>query len=165
MLFDALFWFHNGTKTRHQTASQHLQRTNNDCLLPCFATMNCCQVRLAAVDAAVPKVKPLNVLLCVWQITDLYNESVNKIRGENDWPTVRPAFTCDLWRSRARREYFTLTMHWIHIQPAADGVSNCQWQLRNRILGSVAVHADRIDHEGEYMPHRNWALAVYCCMF
>ena len=80
------------------------------------------------------------------QITDLYNESVERIRDSNKWDQVRPAFTCDLWRSRTRREYFTLTMHYIDVQ---RGDSGTQWLLRRRILGSVPVQATNIDHEGQ----------------
>ena len=69
-----------------------------------------------------------------------------KIRDSNKWDQVRPAFTCDLWRSRTRREYFTLTMHYIDIR---RGDSGTQWLLRSRILGSVPVQAVNIDHEGD----------------
>ena len=80
------------------------------------------------------------------QITELYNESVTSIRDSNKWDEVRPAFTCDLWRSRTRREYFTLTMHYIDVKRDDSGT---RWHLRTRILGSVPVQAINIDHEGD----------------
>ena len=83
----------------------------------------------------------------MWQITELYTESVEKIRNSNKWSHVRPAFTCDLWRSRTTREYFTLTMHWIDVSRTDAG---CEWKLRNRILGSIPVNAENVDHKGEH---------------
>ena len=80
------------------------------------------------------------------QITDLYNESVVNIRDSHKWDEVRPAFTCDLWRSRTRREYFTLTMHYIDVQHDNTGT---RWLLRRQILGSIPVQAINIDHEGD----------------
>ena len=103
------------------------------------------------------------------QITDLYNESVVSIRDSNKWDQVRPAFTCDLWRSRTRTEYFTLTMHYIDVLRDDSGT---RWHLRTRILGSVPVQAVHIDHEGDkhcewaavYARHSVvWAIAVYHC--
>lgn len=90
-------------------------------------------------------------LMCVCcyvnhQITELYKESVASIRDSNKWDQVRPAFTCDLWRSRTRREYFTLTMHYIDVRREDTGTT---WHLRTRILGSVPVQATNIDHEGD----------------
>ena len=83
------------------------------------------------------------------QVKELYNESVEKIRDSNNWALIRPAFTCDLWRSRTRREYFTLTMHWIDVSRTDAGT---EWKLRNRILGSIAVTAASVDHKGERGP-------------
>lgn len=87
--------------------------------------------------------------MLVPQIKELYEESVIKIRNSNKWNEVRPAFTCDLWRSRTRKEYFTLTMHWIDVSGARGAT---QWTLRNRILGSIPVQAATIDHKGERAP-------------
>ena len=58
---------------------------------------------------------------------------------------ANPAFTCDLWHSRTMKEYFTMTVHWIHI-----GGTQLQptWELRHRMLGSYPVQATRIDHQG-----------------
>ena len=39
-------------------------------------------------------------------------------------------------------------MHWIEVTTQPDGNANCQWNLRKRILGSVPVEAESIDHEG-----------------
>lgn len=103
------------------------------------------------------------------QITELYHESVEKIRDSNKWDLVRPAFTCDLWRSRTRREYFTLTMHYIDVK---RGDAGTQWLLRKRILGSVPVHATKIDHEGDNNGHwpafsallgMLWSIFLYGC--
>ena len=35
------------------------------------------------------------------------------MKNEEDWPRVRPAFTCDLWKSAMNKEYFTCTAHWV----------------------------------------------------
>ena len=83
------------------------------------------------------------------QVKELYNESVEKIRDSNNWALIRPAFTCDLWRSRTRREYFTLTMHWIDVSRTNAGT---EWKLCNCILGSIAVTAASVDHKGERGP-------------
>ena len=76
----------------------------------------------------------------------MYHESVERIRDSNKWDLVRPAFTCDLWRSRTSREYFTLTMHYIDVK---RGEAGTRWTLRKRILGSIAVRAVHIGHEGD----------------
>ena len=47
------------------------------------------------------------------QITWLYNSGVERLKNEEDWPCVRPAFTCDLWKSVTNKEYFTYTAHWV----------------------------------------------------
>ena len=83
---------------------------------------------------------------CDCQITELYKESVEKIGDSNKWDLVRPTFTCDLWRSRTRREYFTLMMHYIDVKRSEAGT---QWTLRKCILGSIAMRAVNIDHEGD----------------
>ena len=70
-------------------------------------------------------------------------------------PSSDPAFTCDLWRSRTKREYFTLTMHWINVS-RTDGGS--EWKLCNRILGSIVVTTASIDHKGE----RDQAVVICC---
>ena len=98
-------------------------------------------------------------MLC-GQITELYNESVEHIRDSNKWDMVRPAFTCDLWRSRTRREYFTLTMHYIEVKRGDEGT---KWLLHKRILGSVAVQAANINHEGG--KHGQWPAVCVCKAF
>ena len=82
------------------------------------------------------------------QISKMYHSAVGKVRESGDWAKVRPAFTCDLWRSQMQREYFTLTMHWIEVTTKPDGNANCQWNLRKRILGAVPVEAESVNHEG-----------------
>ena len=46
------------------------------------------------------------------QITRLYNSGVERLKNEEDWARMRLAFTCDLWKSVMRKEYFTSTAHW-----------------------------------------------------
>ena len=88
----------------------------------------------------------LRIVPACLQITELYNESVARIRDSNDWRRVRPAFTADLWTSRTTRQYFTLTMHWIDVKRSAAG---SEWKLQWRILGAIPVVADHVDHAGE----------------
>ena len=90
-------------------------------------------------------------LFACFQITELYQESVARIRDSNDWRRVRPAFTCDLWTSRTKKQYFTLTMHWIDVKRVEAGP---EWKLRWRILGSIPVLAEHVDHTGEHCLHR-----------
>ena len=47
------------------------------------------------------------------QITRLYNSGVERLKNEKDWARVRPAFTCDLWKSATNKEYFTCMAHWV----------------------------------------------------
>ena len=49
----------------------------------------------------------------VVQITRLCNSRVERLKNEEDWPCVRLAFTCDLWKSATNKEYFTCTVHWV----------------------------------------------------
>ena len=102
--------------------------------------------------------------LFVPQVKELYNESVEKIRDSNNWALIRPVFTCDLWRSRTRREYSTLTMHWIDVSRPDAG---SEWKLRNRILGSIAVTAAKVNHKGEREPSccdlLHPCVDVFCC--
>ena len=42
------------------------------------------------------------------QITRLYNLGVERLKNEEDWPRVRPAFTCDLWKSANKQGVFYL---------------------------------------------------------
>ena len=121
----------------------------------CCGHLHCDEVTASACPSVMvmgstrPQWPCLMLCVCCYvnrQITELYNESVATIRDSNKWDMVRPAFTCDLWRSRTRREYFTLTMHYIDVR---RGDSGTQWLLQRRILGSVPVQATNIDHEGD----------------
>ena len=47
------------------------------------------------------------------QMTWLYNSGVERLKNEEDWVRVRPAFTCDLWKSAMNKEYFTCMEHWV----------------------------------------------------
>ena len=89
------------------------------------------------------------VFLLLSQVATMHRRAVQKLRGMEEWKKVRPAFTCNLWRSRTRREYFLMTMHWIDETRRHDGHANCQWQLRSRCLGSVPVEAESITAAGE----------------
>ena len=57
----------------------------------------------------------------VVQITRLYNSGVERLKYEEDWPCVRPAFTCDLWKSAMNKEYFTFAAHWVREQSGGGG--------------------------------------------
>lgn len=81
-------------------------------------------------------------------MTEFYEDSVNKIKQEQPWAVVRPAFTADLWRSRTKKEYFGLTVHWVSIEARVDG-GPATWRLRWRGLGSARVPDASIDHAGE----------------
>ena len=54
-----------------------------------------------------------NVVGAAVQITRLYNSGVEQLKNEEDWPCVRPAFICNLWKSVTNKEYFTYTAHWV----------------------------------------------------
>ena len=54
-----------------------------------------------------------NVVGALGQITQLYNSGVERLKNEEDWARVRPAFTCDLWKSATTKEYFTSMAHWV----------------------------------------------------
>ena len=51
----------------------------------------------------------------------MYHESVAKIHDSNNWCLVIPIVMCDIWRSKTKREYFTLMMHWIDMRQANTG--------------------------------------------
>ena len=54
-----------------------------------------------------------NATSAVVQITQLYNSGVERLKNEEDWARLRPAFTCDLWKSATNKEFFTCTAHWV----------------------------------------------------
>lgn len=47
------------------------------------------------------------------QITRLYNSGVEQLKNEEDWPCIRPAFTCDIWKSMMNKKFFACTAHWV----------------------------------------------------
>ena len=47
------------------------------------------------------------------QITRPYNLGVERLKSKEDWPSVRPAFVCNLWKSATNKEYFTCMAHWV----------------------------------------------------
>ena len=88
-----------------------------------------------------------HALLPLSQTKRLHACAVDRLKREEDWPVVRPSFSADLWRSRTRTEYFTLTMHWVHQRTEPTG--RVTWVLKRRVLASVAVHEETIDAQGE----------------
>ena len=50
-----------------------------------------------------------NGAVATGQITRLYNSGLERLKNEEDWARVRPAFTCDLWKSATNKEYFICT--------------------------------------------------------
>ena len=94
-------------------------------------------------------------------MTTLHKEALDRLRGEQDWPRVRPAFTCDLWCSHTQREYLTITAHWIDetfrsMPPTSSSgpgatscsaplVRPCQWILRRRVVATQQIDGDDED--------------------
>ena len=63
------------------------------------------------VHSLSPYILVANAAGAAVQITRLYNSGVERLKNEEDWPRVRPAFTCDLWKSATNKKYFTCTAH------------------------------------------------------
>ena len=61
------------------------------------------------------------------QITPLYNSGVERLKNEEDWACVQPAFTCDLWKSAINKEYFTCMAHWV--RDKVGGGLELKWQM------------------------------------
>ena len=91
----------------------------------------------------------------VLQVGALFNKSVEKIRNLEKWHLVRPAFTVDLWKSRAHKEFLGITCHWISIRPGdlsdhTPGVGLAPvWELKARNLGCCPVPDICVDHTGK----------------
>ena len=75
------------------------------------------------------------------QIHTFYENAVRRLACDGKWGSYRPAFTTDLWQGPARREYLTVTAHWI--EPTEE-----KFTLRMRVLGSLVVPEVHMDHEG-----------------
>ena len=52
-----------------------------------------------------------NAMGTAGQITRLYNSRVERLKNEEDWARLWPAFTYDLWKSATNKEYFTCKAH------------------------------------------------------
>ena len=61
------------------------------------------------------------------QITRLYNLGLERLKNEEDWPRVRPTFTCDLWKSVMNKEYFTYTAH--RVRDKVGGGLELKWRV------------------------------------
>ena len=77
------------------------------------------------------------------QIIWLYNSGVERLKNEEDWPRVRPAFTCDLWKSATNKEYFTYTAHWVW-DKVGGGL-----ELKRRVVTTCEVLAETISAASE----------------
>ena len=77
------------------------------------------------------------------QITRLYNSGVERLKNEEDWPRVQPAFTCDLWKSATNKEYFTCMAHWVR-DKVGGGL-----ELKQQVVATCEVPAETISVAGE----------------
>ena len=84
-----------------------------------------------------------NAAGAVGQITRLYNSGLERLKNEEDWARVRPAFTCDLWKSVMNKEYFTCTAHWVR------GKVGGGLELKRRVVTTCEVPAETISVAGE----------------
>ena len=84
------------------------------------------------------------------QIARRYAECTEKLAMMREWSFLRPAFTCDLWRSKTGVEYYTCTMHYVDEVPTVAGAGEPpEWHLRRRVLGAQAIHEDTITAYGK----------------
>ena len=60
------------------------------------------------VRSVSPSFLVANGAVVAGQITRLYNSGLERLKNEEDWARVRPAFTCDLWKSATNKEFFNL---------------------------------------------------------
>lgn len=72
----------------------------------------------------------------------MHGEALQQLRSEADWPTVRPAFTCDMWQSATQREYLTVTAQWIDVDAARQ---TPVWSMRMRVVATQQVDGDDDD--------------------
>ena len=84
-----------------------------------------------------------NATVAAGQITWLYNSGLARSKNEEDWARVRPAFTCDLWKSATNKEYFTCTAHWV--RDKVGGGLELKW----RVVTTCEVPAETISAGGE----------------
>ena len=84
-----------------------------------------------------------NAAVAAGQITRLYNSGLERLKNEEDWAHVRPAFTCDLWKSATNKDFFTCTAHWV--RDRVDG----GLELKRRVVTTCEVLAETVSVEGE----------------
>ena len=84
-----------------------------------------------------------NAAVAAGQITWLYNSELERLKNEEDWARVRPAFTCDLWKSATNKEFFTCTVHWVRDR-VAGGL-----ELKRRVVTTCKVPEETVSAQGE----------------
>ena len=84
-----------------------------------------------------------NAAVATGQITGLYNSGLERLKNEEDWARVRPAFTYDLWKSATNKEFFTCTAHWVRDR-VGGGL-----ELKQRVVTTCEVPAETVSAKGE----------------
>ena len=84
-----------------------------------------------------------NAAIVAGQITRLYNSGLERLKNEEDWARVRPAFTYDLCKSATNKEFFTCMAHWVR-DKVGGGL-----ELKRRVVTTCEVPAETIFAEGE----------------
>ena len=84
-----------------------------------------------------------NAAVAVGQITRLYNSGLERLKNEEDWARVRPAFTYDLWKSATNKEFCTCTAHWVRDR-VGGGL-----ELKQRVVTTCEVPAETVSAECE----------------
>ena len=87
-----------------------------------------------------------NVVGAAVQITRLYNSGMEWLKNEEIWPRVRPAFTCDLWKSAMNKEYFSCTAHWVQEKVCGGGGGG---GLKRRVVMTCEVPTETISIVGK----------------
>ena len=77
------------------------------------------------------------------QITWLYNSGVERLKNEEDWAHMRPAFTYDLRKSATNKEFFTCTAHWVRDR-VGGGL-----ELKRRVVTTCEVPEETVSAQGE----------------
>ena len=65
------------------------------------------------------------------------------VEDEEDWARMRPAFTCDLWKSATNKEFFTCIAHWVRDR-VGGGL-----ELQRRVVTTCEVLVETISTTGE----------------
>ena len=95
------------------------------------------------VHSISPSFFVANVAVAARQITRLYNSGLERLKNKEDWARVRPAFTCDLWKSVTNKEFFTCTAHWVRDRVGAG------LELKRRVVMTCEVLAETVFVEDE----------------